>query len=318
MPTKSSTAQSNIGDLLLREGLLTNAQLDLALARSRETDKPLMRILVESGMLDETKRINFFRHQFGIPVITLPSSTIEPLLLTYVPAHMARKHHIVPVRLDRDGLVVAMEDPSDLALLDTLKHMSGVRIKPVMAPTSEIMEALSSLPEEPPKPEAAPVLATRFDWVSRVISFLFLPLLSGGVLAAIFLLLAYSPEFQQWVKNQVGDGVKRSNQYFTLFLYFFLSWGVWTIALYEVWGLVFEDREWREVEDMGEPRSRRKALVRGLFTGWLGLDRFYLGYSRMGILKLCTLGLFGLWWLFDVLALLKNDIPDAAGRPLIR
>ena len=135
VPTKSSTAH-NLGDLLLREGLLTDAQLNIALARAREMDRPLMRVLVENGMLDETKRLNFFKHQFGIPVVTLPNTSVDPLLLSYIPSQIARKHHLVPVRLDRDGLVVAMEDPSDLEVLDSLKAMSGVRIKPVLAPSA--------------------------------------------------------------------------------------------------------------------------------------------------------------------------------------
>lgn len=316
MPTKSSTVHTNLGDLLLREGLLTNAQLDIALARARETDKPLMRVLVESGMLDETKRLNFFRHQFGIPLVTLPSNQVEPLLLTYVPAHIARKHHLVPVRLDRDGLVVAMEDPSDLEVLDSLKHMSGVRIKPVLAPMEEIMEALSSIPEATPPPDVGPPRATRFDWVSRVTSFLFIPVMSGGVLAAIVLAILYYPPFQSWVKEQTGQGVSQTNQYFTLFLYFFLSWGVYTIILYEIWGLVFDDREWGEDDEVGEPKRRGKAVMLSLVGGLLGLDRFYLGYKRMGILKLCTLGLLGIWWVLDAVALMRNAVPDAAGRPL--
>jgi TM2 domain-containing membrane protein YozV len=53
-----------------------------------------------------------------------------------------------------------------------------------------------------------------------------------------------------------------------------------------------------------------------LLLGWLGADRFYLGYTRMGVLKLVTLGLLGFWWIFDLLLLLANKIPDAAGRPL--
>lgn len=309
------TAGHNIGELLLREGLISNAQLDTAIARQRETDQPLMRILVEHGMLEENKRLNFFKRQFGVPMVSLTTHKIDALLFTYIPQPIARKHHLVPIKLDRDGLVVAMEDPSDLLLLDNLKEIVGLRIKPVIATSAEIMEALEGYPEEK-EPEELVVVPDRFDVAVRFLSYAFLPLMSAAMLLGIILLIVLSPVVQDWLANQLGGNlVTKDSNKFTLFLYFFLSWGVWTIAMFEVRGLVFDDLQWRPAEDLGPHRKNKKALVRGLFFGWLGLDRFYLGYRRMGYLKLFTIGLFGLWWLLDLLLLIGKKIPDAAGRP---
>ena len=58
------------------------------------------------------------------------------------------------------------------------------------------------------------------------------------------------------------------------------------------------------------------ALRNSILLGWAGADRFYLGYKRMGFVKLFTLGLLGIWWIADVVLLVGNRIPDAAGRPL--
>lgn len=302
-------AGHNIGELLLREGLITNAQLDLALNRQRQTDMPLIRILVSAGILDETKRLNFFKHQFSVPIVSLGSAKIEPLLYTYIPGVLARKHHVVPVRLDRDGLVVAMEDPSDLLLLDNLKEIVGLRIKPVVAPTEEIAAALEGYPEEQPEVIAAPV-AEKFDPVARLLKYAFLPLMSGGVLLAMFAsILLYSPA-RHLYDSFVGQS---SNAKFNLFIYFFLTWGVWTIIMYEISGLVFDDLEWRDADDVGPLRSNSKAFTRSLF-GFLGLDRFYLGYKRMGVVKLLTLGLLGFWWILDLFFIAKRAVPDAAGR----
>lgn len=300
---------------MLREGLITNAQLDIALARQKETDQPLMRILVESGFIDETRRLNFFKRQFGIPLISLESVTIDPILYTYIPAHLARRHHLVPVKLDRDGLVVAMEDPSDLVLIDNLKELVGLRIKPVVAPSAEIQAALEGYPEEA-APEKVLERAERFDPAVRFFSWFFLPIMSSAMLFLIASLITWYEPFQRWLRNHLADSVTKSAQAFTVFLYFFLTWGVWTIIVYEIRGLVFDDLQWKEPAELGEPRKRKKALWLALLLGWLGLDRFYLGYTRMGILKLLTLGLLGFWWIMDAILLIADKVPDAAGRPL--
>jgi hypothetical protein len=309
-------AGHNIGDILLREGLITNAQLEAAVARQHETEQPLVRILVESGFLEDKKRLNFFRRHFGTPVVTIEPEKLDPILFTYIPGSLARRHHLVPVKLDRDGLVVAMEDPSDLALLDTLKDIAGLRIKPVVASSVEIHEALNRYPTEQAEPSAA-AEAKRFDPAARFLAVFFWPIMSAAMLLAIFLLILYYEPFQKWLQTAINaEAASRSTQIFNLFLYFFLSWGIWTLVVFEVGGLAFDDMSWADERDLGPPRSAAKARLLSIALGFLGADRFYLGYKRMGIVKLLTLGMFGLWWILDALFLLIGLIPDAAGRPL--
>jgi len=66
----------------------------------------------------------------------------------------------------------------------------------------------------------------------------------------------------------------------------------------------------------GEPRNFLTALLLSIFLGNLGIDRFYMGYIGLGILKLLTLGGCGIWWLIDLILIATKNLKDADGQPL--
>ena len=61
-------------------------------------------------------------------------------------------------------------------------------------------------------------------------------------------------------------------------------------------------------------KSWNVAFTLSLLAGWLGADRLYLGSAWLGILKLCTLGGLGIWWLVDLVLLLCGGMKDGDGR----
>lgn len=65
-----------------------------------------------------------------------------------------------------------------------------------------------------------------------------------------------------------------------------------------------------------EQKSFMVALLLSIFVGTLGIDRFYLGYTGLGILKLVTAGGCGIWWLVDLILIAMGNLKDSNGQPL--
>jgi len=63
-------------------------------------------------------------------------------------------------------------------------------------------------------------------------------------------------------------------------------------------------------------KSKSTTLIISIFLGELGIDRFYLGYTGLGILKLITAGGLGIWWLIDIISIATGKMKDAKGNEL--
>jgi len=63
-------------------------------------------------------------------------------------------------------------------------------------------------------------------------------------------------------------------------------------------------------------KKKSTALVISIFLGEIGIDRFYLGYTGLGILKLITVGGFGIWWIIDIIKIATGKMVDAKGNAL--
>ena len=132
-----------LGETLVELGYLTEAELEEALAiEARNRSVPLGKILTEMGVVDEEVVNAVIARKLGIPFVDLKNFTIPPEVLKRIPAAAAHRFHTLPVAENDNALVVAVENPMDMAKLEGLRFVAGMKLVPVMASGDDIRAAL--------------------------------------------------------------------------------------------------------------------------------------------------------------------------------
>jgi type IV pilus assembly protein PilB len=119
-----SAKTPGLGELLIREGLLNRDQLDEALAEQRRTRERLGQILCRRGAITPTDLLETLSRQLGHPLFDPTRDVVEPAALDLVPLEFARRHNVLPVRVDHGALSVAVADPLDVEALDHLHRIA--------------------------------------------------------------------------------------------------------------------------------------------------------------------------------------------------
>ena len=142
---KQQSAQpvQKLGETLVELGYLSPAELQEALAiETRDRAVPLGQILAGMGVVEAEVVNAVMARKLGIPFVNLKNFRIPPEVLKRVPAAVAQRFHTVPVAEADNALVVALENPMDMAKLEGLRFVAGVKLLPVMATADDIREAL--------------------------------------------------------------------------------------------------------------------------------------------------------------------------------
>jgi type IV pilus assembly protein PilB len=122
-----------LGEILLREGLVTRDQLAQALAEQKNTKHRLGYILVKLGLVQELEITKVLARQYRMPAVDLTRFEVDPKIIKLVPADMATKNVVLPLKREGRTLTVAMADPTDLGLLEDLKFITRFDLFPVIA-----------------------------------------------------------------------------------------------------------------------------------------------------------------------------------------
>src|SRR5712675_1936934 len=144
-----------LGDLLVREKVITPEQLDQAIKAQKDApNSRLGSVLVKLGFLTDEDVTNFLSRQYGVPAINLSFFEIDSAVVKLIPHDTAKRYQILPLSRVGASLTIAMVDPTNVFAMDDIKFMTGFNIEPVVASETAIMEFIersynvSSVPEE--------------------------------------------------------------------------------------------------------------------------------------------------------------------------
>jgi type IV pilus assembly protein PilB len=141
-----------LGELLVREKVITAGQLEQALKEQGTSSTRLGSALVKLGFLSDDDVTNFLSRQYGVPAINLDYFEIDPSVVKLIPYDTAKRYQILPLSRVGASLTIAMVDPTNVFAMDDIKFMTGFNIEPVVASETAILEgiekAYNTVPEE--------------------------------------------------------------------------------------------------------------------------------------------------------------------------
>ncbi|HXN08007.1 MAG TPA: type IV-A pilus assembly ATPase PilB [Nitrospiria bacterium] len=132
-----------LGKLLIQSKLITEEQYQKALAQFKRDGGNFGTILIKTGAMEEIKFLQFMSQQLRIPYIDLSKTEIDQNVIKVVPAELAQKHKIVPIKRNANLVYVATMDPSNVHAFDDVKFMTSYSVSPVLASESSILAALT-------------------------------------------------------------------------------------------------------------------------------------------------------------------------------
>ncbi len=131
-----------IGELLLKERVITPDQLKKAIEEQKIHGGRLGSTMVNLGFIKEYELVNFLSKQYGVPAINLREFEVDPKVTKLVPYEVCEKYTLIPINRAGSTLVVAIADPSNIFAIDDVKFLTGYNIEVVVASEASIKETI--------------------------------------------------------------------------------------------------------------------------------------------------------------------------------
>jgi type IV pilus assembly protein PilB len=134
---------AKLGEILVRENLLTPQQLREALEFQREHGGRLGFNLVKMGMVSDDMITAVLSRQYGVPSVNLELFDIDESVIRLIPREVAEKYSVLPLSRVGATLTLAMVDPTNVFAMDDIKFMTGLNIEPVVVSEASVLEAIA-------------------------------------------------------------------------------------------------------------------------------------------------------------------------------
>jgi type IV pilus assembly protein PilB len=133
---------NRLGELLVREKLISLQQLRQAQEEQRKTGGNLGYALAKLGYISDGEITNFLSAQYRVPAVNLDEIEFDPEVTKLVSKEVCEKHKIIPISRSGSALVVAMADPTNLHAIDDIKFLTGLNVDPVVGSESGILACI--------------------------------------------------------------------------------------------------------------------------------------------------------------------------------
>jgi len=131
-----------LGEILIKESLITQDQLQKALEFQRSNGGKLGSCLTKMGYITDDDITGVLSRQYGVPSINLKYYEIDPTVIKLIPQDTATRYQVIPLSRVGQVLTIAMTDPTNVFAMDDIKFMTGFNVEPVVASESAIGEAI--------------------------------------------------------------------------------------------------------------------------------------------------------------------------------
>jgi type IV pilus assembly protein PilB len=132
-----------LGEILIKESLITQDQLQKALEFQRSNGGKLGSCLTKMGYITDDDITGVLSRQYGVPSINLKYYEIDPTVIKLIPQDTATRYQVIPLSRVGQVLTIAMTDPTNVFAMDDIKFMTGFNVEPVVASESAIGEAIT-------------------------------------------------------------------------------------------------------------------------------------------------------------------------------
>jgi len=137
-----NNARKRLGDLLIESNVISEDQLNFALS-SKSREEKLGDFLIRENLLTEQQLIEVLEFQLGIPHVSLNQFSIDPELIQLVPKELAKRANIMPIKKDRNKLMIAMADPMDYFAIEEVRMATGCQIETSIAAKDDVFRTIT-------------------------------------------------------------------------------------------------------------------------------------------------------------------------------